>query len=204
MTPTPDASPFDAPPKPAAPHRASDDPHAGPVSPDPGLKPGPLRAAVLALATGFGTGYSPFASGTTGTLPALILFWFLAPPFGSWISYSIATIFVILAAVPIATAAEGIFGKKDDGRVVIDEVAGFLVTMMWAPHSWKALVAGFFLFRLFDVLKLPPARRLQALPGGWGIVIDDVFAGIYACLCLHIIRWLWLLAQLLLSPAAGA
>ena len=168
------------------------------MSEDPGLKPGTFRRAlVLTLATGFGTGFAPVASGTFGTLVGVALYWFLTPPYGGWVLYLAATIFVTALAVPVATAAEGIYRKKDDRRVVIDEVAGYLVTMLFAwdaewTLNYKIAVAalGFVLFRIFDIVKPPPANRLQALPGGWGIVIDDVLAGFYACLCLHLILFL--------------
>jgi len=151
------------------------------------LRPGPLRWLVLALATGFGTGLSPVAPGTAGSLIGVFLFWYMAPPYGGWLAYVAATIVFIGVAIPVSTAAEEIYGKKDDGRIVIDEVVGFLVAMLWAPHNLRALAVGFLLFRFFDIVKPPPARKLQDLRGGTGIVIDDLLAGVYACLALHLL-----------------
>ena len=155
------------------------------------LRPGPLRWLVLTLATGFGTGLSPVAPGTAGSLIGVFLFWYMAPPYGGWLAYVAATIVFIGAAILVSTAAEETYGKKDDGRIVIDEVVGFLVAMLWAPHSLRAVLVGFLLFRFFDIVKPPPARKLQALRGGAGIVIDDLLAGVYACLSLHLLRLAW-------------
>jgi len=174
-----------------------DDPHAGPISRDPGLQ-GPARWITLALATGFGTGFSPFASGTAGSLVGVVIFWFMAPPYGAWWAYGLATVLLTLLAVVVSTAAEGIYRKKDDGRIVIDEVVGYLAAMLWVwQGDWSsgqrmtAATIGFVLFRLFDIVKPWPANGLQRLPGGGGIVIDDVIAGLYACLCLHGVIWVW-------------
>ena len=158
----------------------------------PGTLPDPLRLnrflryLMLALATGLGTGFSPVASGTVGTLCGVALYWFMAPPYGTWRHYILATLVFIWMAVLVSSQAEAIYRRKDDGRIVIDEVVGFLVTMLFAPHTWKAVALGFVLFRFFDVVKLAPARKLQELRGGLGIVFDDVVAGAYACLCLHL------------------
>ncbi|MFW6303029.1 MAG: phosphatidylglycerophosphatase A [Candidatus Sumerlaeota bacterium] len=147
------------------------DPHAGPVSPDLGLW-GPFRFLIEAFTSGLGSGYSPFASGTAGTVVAMPLFWFLAPPYGGWTPYALATAILTLGAIYGATAMEGVYGRKDDGRVVIDEVCGFLMTMFLAwDADWSlsvkfgVLLAGFVLFRIFDIIKPPPARALQCLPG---------------------------------------
>ncbi len=173
-------------------------PHAGPLSPDPNLPPGLRRWGALAIATGLGTGFSPFAPGTVGTLVGVALFWFLAPPFGGWGIYTAATVGLIALGIHAATLAEGIYRKKDDGRIVIDEVVGYLVTMLGTcgvddstvRKAWIA-AAGFLVFRFFDILKPPPAYQFQALPGGYGIVIDDVMAGVYGCLTLHLGLFLW-------------
>jgi phosphatidylglycerophosphatase A len=145
------------------------------------------RGLILALATGFGLGLSPFASGTVGTLGGVALFWLMAPPEGTWCTYILYSLLFIWMAVLVASVAEGHFRKKDDGRVVIDEVVGFLVTMLFAPHTWQAVAIGFVLFRIFDVVKPAPARKIQELRGGLGIVADDLVAGAYACVCLHLV-----------------
>jgi phosphatidylglycerophosphatase A len=87
--------------------------------------------------------------------------------------------------------AEEISGIIDPSFVVIDEVAGQLITLFLLPFSWKVLVAGFVLFRLFDVIKPFPARRLEKMHGGWGIMMDDVLVGVYANILLHLAVFLW-------------
>ena len=132
------------------------DTHGGPIHPGYDLKPGVMRTLVMAFATGFGTGFSPVASGTTGTLVGVAIFWLMGPPHCSWAAYIGILFLMTVLGILSASAAEGIYGKKDDGRIVIDEVAGYLATMLWAPHTWTAVWLGFVLFRIFDVVKFPP------------------------------------------------
>ena len=87
----------------------------------------------------------------------------------------------------MAGEAEKVFKKKDSRLIVIDEMAGFLVTLFLIPWNAKSIAAGFFLFRLIDIVKPFPIRRLERLPGGWGVVTDDVLAGIYANAILRVI-----------------
>jgi phosphatidylglycerophosphatase A len=83
------------------------------------------------------------------------------------------------------------FGRKDPGsHAVVDEVAGQLVTMLGTGAGWKGAIIGFLLFRVFDIIKPPPARQLEALPGGWGIMADDIMAALYSCAILHAIIWM--------------
>lgn len=126
------------------------------------------------FASGFGTGYSPFASGTAGTLVGVALFFLLPPKF-----ILPAAILVFIPGVYLSTAAEKLWNKKDSGKIVIDEIAGYLFSMAFMPQSWLFAAIGFFLFRLFDVWKPSPAREAQALKGGWGVMMDDLIAGIY-------------------------
>jgi phosphatidylglycerophosphatase A len=92
----------------------------------------------------------------------------------------------------VSGRAEEIFQEKDSGRIVIDEVAGYLVAMTAVPFSWKAVALGFLLFRFFDITKIPPARFFdRQLKNGYGVVLDDVVAGVYSCLSLHfLLRYL--------------
>ena len=154
------------------------------------LPPGPLRSIALAFATGFGTGYAPKASGTVGSLVAIPLFWFMTGPYGGWFGYIVATALLIILSIQVSTVAEKVFGRKDDGRVVIDEIVGYLVTMLFAPHTFKAVIVGFVLSRFFDVIKPYPAKQLQSLKGGVGIVVDDLIAGVYAFVCMQILCWI--------------
>jgi phosphatidylglycerophosphatase A len=140
---------------------------------------------ILLLATGFGAGYSPIAPGTAGTLIAIPVYYFLSA-IPSPI-YEITVIGFFFLSVWISENAEASFGKRDDRRIVIDEMMGFLITMLWVPKTALFIIIGFFLFRVFDILKPPPIRRLEEVKRGFGVVLDDVLAGIYANIILHII-----------------
>jgi len=146
----------------------------------------PFERVALFVATLAGAGYGPIAPGTWGTLAAVPL-WLAFP--ASPILYAGATVALIAIAIPCATTAERLLAKKDAGPVVIDEAAGFLVTMFLAPVTPISGVLGFVFFRIFDVLKFYPADRLERFPGGFGIVMDDVASGVYGCLSLHLALW---------------
>ena len=94
---------------------------------------------------------------------------------------------VVAVGIPAATLEERASGRKDPNHIVIDEVAGQLVTLIACPLVWQAMLAGFILFRGFDVLKPPPVRRLERLPAGTGIVVDDLGAGVYALIALQLL-----------------
>jgi phosphatidylglycerophosphatase A len=144
-----------------------------------------MNRFILMLATGFGVGYSPIAPGTLGTLIAIPVYYFLSAIPSPL--YEITLIGFFFLSVWISENAEIIFGKKDDPRIVIDEMMGFLVTMLWVHRSAFSITMGFFLFRIFDIIKPPPIRRLERTKGGFGVVLDDVLAGVYANIILHII-----------------
>jgi phosphatidylglycerophosphatase A len=93
----------------------------------------------------------------------------------------------ILIGIPAATQVARASGRKDPQFVVIDEVAGQLVTLIAAPIAWQSLLLGFILFRAFDIVKPPPVRQLERLPQGTGIVLDDVAAGVFACIVMHLL-----------------
>ncbi len=143
------------------------------------------EGAAKLIATFFYVGLIPVAPGTFGTLAAIPLFWIISGL--SVYIYLLITLIVIGVSVWAATETEKIYKKRDPGQIVADEVAGYLVTMILIPATATNIVIGFFLFRLFDILKPPPVRRLEKLPRGWGVVIDDVAAGVYACVCMHLI-----------------
>ena len=137
------------------------------------------KKCVVLLATGCYAGCVPMAPGTLGTLVALPLAYLL-----SLLGPIEGVLFIIVFAgfaVWISGEGEKVFQRKDPGLIVIDEMAGFLVTLFLISWSWKNVVTGFFLFRLMDVVKPFPIRRLESKwPGGWGVVGDDVLAGVYA------------------------
>lgn len=132
-------------------------------------------------------GYVPVAPGTFGSAAGLLL-WLAVR--GSAPAQAITIAVVILVGSWSGGVAERRFGIRDPGRVVIDEVAGMLVTLFLNPVGWRGAAAAFVLFRLADIVKPFPANRLERLPGGVGIVADDVMAGIYANLALRVGLWL--------------
>ncbi|HTO70952.1 MAG TPA: phosphatidylglycerophosphatase A [Myxococcota bacterium] len=140
-----------------------------------------MRIFVLALATGAGSGYAPVAPGTFGSLVGVAL-WALWRALGGVSQTGYALGCALLAAVGVWAAgrAEVIFGRHDDGRITIDEVAGMLLSLAWLPARPEVAGLGFVLFRLFDIWKPFPARRAERLPGGLGVVADDLVAGVYA------------------------
>lgn len=137
------------------------------------------------FATGFGLGLSPFASGTVGTaLGVLLAVAMAALP---WTVHAVVSVGLIVLAVPLCHAAEGILGKKDDGRVVADEYLTFplvVIGIPWTEHLWLLGVA-FLAHRILDILKPPPAYQCQRLKGGLGIVLDDVVSSLYALGVMH-------------------
>jgi phosphatidylglycerophosphatase A len=145
-----------------------------------------MKHFILILATGFGVGYSPVAPGTLGTLLAIPVYYFLSNITSP--IYEVTLIGFFFLAVWISENAETFFGKKDDPKIVIDEMMGFLITMLWVPKTIFFVTIGFFLFRFFDILKPFPMRRLEKrLKGGYGVVLDDVVAGVYASIVVHVI-----------------
>ncbi|TNF48609.1 phosphatidylglycerophosphatase A [bacterium] len=131
------------------------------------------------FATGLGAGYSPFAPGTVGTLVAIPLFVILS----NWGSTGvlIGLVIITLMGIPLASRMEELTATKDPGRVVIDEIAGYLVAMLGSPPDLIHILAGFLLFRFFDILKPPPIRYLErAFFSGLGVMADDLMAGAYA------------------------
>lgn len=143
------------------------------------------------VATGFGVGLIPFAPGTFGALWGLPLAWALAwlPPAGQ----AAVIIALFLASVPVCTAAARHLGAgKDPGAIVLDEIVSLPVVFFMVPAEnwhWKLAVTGFVLHRLFDITKPPPARQLERLPKGLGIMADDFAAAVYAGLSLHLVLW---------------
>lgn len=149
---------------------------------------GPGSRVVLWIAQGFGLGWIPVAPGTWGSLLGLaVAGWVLRR--GATLEACVLTLTGILVAVPICAAAERILGKRDPGSVVLDEIvvmplvglpAVWLVPSLAIQHSWVLPLAGFAAFRLFDIWKPGPIRSSQELPGGWGVVMDDVLAAVLA------------------------
>ena len=151
--------------------------------------PGALRGLQLAIATAAGAGRSPIAPGTAGAAVGLALSAGLTTAWGpvsAAVGALVATALGFFSAGPAACA----IGEPDPGRIVIDEVAGQMIALAFLPPTVPIWIASFLLFRLFDVLKPFPARRLEDLPGGSGIMADDLAAGLYANGVLQLARWL--------------
>ncbi|OGQ29510.1 MAG: hypothetical protein A3F89_05870 [Deltaproteobacteria bacterium RIFCSPLOWO2_12_FULL_50_11] len=149
-----------------------------------------MRCVILAWATGLGFGYFPKIPGSIGTLWGILLFYFLQPL--PRLSYGVTIVVFTLVSVWISTIAENLLARKDDPRIVIDEVVGFLFATLGFSFHGPWIIGVYILFRFFDIVKIFPVNWMQNhLPAGWGIVMDDVMAGIYACAVLHGLRYLW-------------
>lgn len=147
-----------------------------------------MRTLILFLATGAYSGYAPVASGTVGTLVAIPLILLSARLFSfSLVLHLLVILLAITGACWVAGAADRELREHDSGKIVIDEFAGFLVATAAMEVTWSQLVLAFFLFRLFDIVKPPPANFFdEKVPGGIGIVLDDVWAGLYTNLIVRI------------------
>jgi len=159
------------------------------------VSPAPLCATLVA--TFLGAGRLRPGPGTWGSAAAVVIWAVLSP----WIPTQVQPVVLaalallaILVGIPAATRFARASQLKDPQSVVIDEVAGQWITLLFAPVSWKTLLVGFILFRAFDILKPPPVRQLERLPEGTGIVIDDVAAGLYALLVMQLVHHFRLLS----------
>jgi phosphatidylglycerophosphatase A len=142
-----------------------------------------VQRLALLIATTLGVGYAPIAPGTFGSAAGLVL-WAVLPPAPA---VQLAAILIVFAIGSWSgTIAERHFGRTDPGQVVIDEVLGMLVTLFLNPVGWGGAVAGFFLFRLADIVKPWPANRFERLPGGLGVMADDAMAAVYANIALRV------------------
>lgn len=165
----------------------STEPAVGPAQPSVTPK-APLWATLTG--TFFYTGRIKPGPGTWGSLAGLLL-WrglgSLLPGSEQTMGLAAVAAAVTVIGVPAATRVAREAGKEDPSHVVVDEVAGQLIALIGSPMNWKPLLAGFLLFRTFDILKPPPLRRLENLPDGIGIMMDDVGAGLYALAIMQIL-----------------
>lgn len=163
--------------------------------PDLSLQNKPTTKVAYIIATFFGAGYGKTGPGTWGSVAALLL-WaaFNATLHPSTHTLTLALLagiaLSLLAGIPAATIVARASGRKDPQIVVVDEVAGQWITLLFCPYDLRHAFICLVLFRLFDMTKPPPVRQLENLPEGWGIVIDDVAAGLYALLIAALLR-LW-------------
>jgi phosphatidylglycerophosphatase A len=134
------------------------------------------RAALL-IGTWFGCGYFPFGPGTAGSIAAVLIAATGVPP--GW-----AAALLVLPGVWASRRAERILGRGDPSVVVVDEVVGQWITLAAIPWSWPGALLALGLFRFFDIVKPWPVRRFESLPGGWGVMMDDVAAGVLGAIAL--------------------
>lgn len=149
------------------------------------------------VATFFGIGKSPKAPGTVATV-ATIPIWWLLSQLGIF-TYMGVTVLLAWLGIFAAQAYENQSKEKDSSAIVIDEVVGFLITMAWLPMTWQSVLAGFVLFRVLDIYKPFPIRQLdKKIPGGFGVMVDDIAAGIIGSIILQFIytQTNWLGAQI--------
>ena len=147
-----------------------------------------MKRIAVAIASAGGLGYAPIAPGTVGSAAGVLIYLLTA----DWSLAAQAGLALGVTAIGVWAAhlAAGHFGRTDPSQVVIDEVAGQLVTMLGTGAGWKGAIIGFLLFRVFDIVKPWPANKLEQLHGGWGIMADDIMAAVYSCAILHAIIWL--------------
>jgi len=155
------------------------------VTADGGRPPDRVGRLKVLLATGFGIGHAPVAPGTVGSVPGALLSLGLATAGGAWASLAG---FAVVTAIGFWVSGHAAlrFGARDPRPIVVDEIAGQMLSLLLVPPTTATIVLGFFLFRIFDVWKPYPARRLESLPGAWGIMADDLAAGVYANLALQV------------------
>ena len=157
--------------------------------PPPSAAGTPKSRPAWLIATFFGIGHLQPGSGTWASAVTVLLWWgahrWLPPAWLVPVAVA-ASIAITLLGIPVATVVARESGRKDPGFVVIDEVAGQMIALIAVPVDWKYLLAGFILFRSFDIVKPFPLRRLEQLAGGAGIMLDDVGAGLYALVLLQL------------------
>lgn len=150
------------------------------------------------LFTAFYAGYFPVGPGTAGTLVALAIYLLEYLAFGqySWVVNLVMVALLAYPAIKLGDAGEEYFGVKDPQQVVLDEVLGYWISVLFWPFDWRIALAAFFIFRIVDMIKPPPIRSLQEKRGGLGIMIDDYLAGVYtnviilaAVLLLRFLGW---------------
>ncbi len=146
------------------------------------------------ITTAFGAGFSPFAPGTMGALVGILFWWLLHFPFINLRGFYFFPfmVFMIILVFFIGVWASNVMEPDwghDPGKIVVDEVIGQWIALLWIPFSITNFLLAFALFRFFDILKPLFIKKMEALPSGWGVMADDVLAGIYANIVLQVILW---------------
>jgi phosphatidylglycerophosphatase A len=138
---------------------------------------------IKAIATVFGVGYLPAAPGTWATAVGVAIAYFLG---NNLAIYSVLLLVLLVLGIITTGIMEKQLNQKDPGCLVIDEVVGVMIALWGLPLLWSVMICGFFLFRAFDMFKIYPINKLEAQPGGWGIMLDDCMAGVYTNIILRI------------------
>lgn len=138
---------------------------------------------IKCIATVGGIGFLPVAPGTWATAVGVVLAYFISTNLAG---YTILLLVFLVLGIMTSGVLEKQMGQKDPGIVVIDEVVGVMVALWGVPLIWPVMISGFFLFRAFDMFKIYPINKLEAQPGGWGIMLDDCMAGVYTNVILRI------------------
>jgi phosphatidylglycerophosphatase A len=144
-----------------------------------------FNAFIKATSTVGFLGYFPYAQGTVGAIPGLAISVLMLYAETTTIVYAAVTLIMAIAAIPICTQAEKLFGVKDCRHIVLDEMISMPITLFLIPLKWHLILSAFILNRLADIVKVPPAYQSQKLPGGWGIVLDDAISAIYSNLAMQ-------------------
>jgi len=143
-----------------------------------------MKKRIKLISSFFYLGHSPFMPGTAGSLGGLLLYSLVKD---NDILYGYTILFIFVLGVIFAGDAERVYKQKDAKMIVIDEACGMLLSLYFVPFSMFAVILGFFLFRIFDILKPPPAKRMEKLVGSMGVMLDDIVAALYTNLILQII-----------------
>lgn len=134
-------------------------------------------------------GLVPFAPGTAGSVVGLALLMLVRTARNEWIELLVLVV-VVVVGIWSANVAERHYRREDPGEIVVDEVAGMMLTLLWLPSGWVSFLIGFLAFRFFDIVKPFPARLAERLPGGWGVMADDLVAGVYGYASVWTALWL--------------
>ena len=143
-----------------------------------------MKKRIKLITSFFYLGHSPFMPGTMGSLGGLVVYFLVR---NNELLYAFTILFLFLLGVIFSGEAEKIYKRKDAQMIVIDEACGMLLALFFVPVNMFAVILGFFIFRIFDILKPPPAKRMEKLTGSLGIMFDDIVAAIYTNLILQII-----------------
>ncbi|MDD5495742.1 MAG: phosphatidylglycerophosphatase A [Candidatus Omnitrophica bacterium] len=143
-----------------------------------------MRKRTKLITSFFYLGHSPYMPGTVGSLGGLIVYYLVKD---NLILHGFSILFLLMLGTMFSAEAERIYKVKDPKMIVIDEACGMVLALFFVPHSIAVVILGFILFRIFDILKVPPARRIEKMSGAFGIMFDDIIAAIYTNIILQLL-----------------